>query len=122
MKIRVTDTNSADQISIRTRSSEYSFRVTNPSVCKGLLSGGLLGYEQREAFLACTIFPSESPTSDWAQLETGGCAVFLMMGETLTRLTTSVISEITWSLSLPTSSTEEIETLAGPGPGNDHER
>jgi len=128
MKIRVTDTNNEDQISIRTRSSEYSFRVTNPSICKGLLSGGALGHEQREVFLAGTIFPSRSRslTSEWAELETGGCAVFLMAGESLDRLTTSVISEITCCWSRPTSSAEEIHRLADAGPGNDqlyyHER
>ena len=52
MEIRVTEVNASDEITIRTQFSDYSFRVTDPVQCKGILSGGLPGNQQDEAFFA----------------------------------------------------------------------
>ena len=97
MEIRVTEVNASDEITIRTQFSDYSFRVTDPVQCKGILSGGLLGDQQHEAFFAGAIPAAYSQPCDSTRLETGYRAVFLMAGKGCDRLTTSIIIEITLS-------------------------
>jgi hypothetical protein len=58
MKLRVTDVNASDEISIRTQFS-YRFRVIHPCQCEGFLSGGPLGKQQHEAFFAGTLLTGE---------------------------------------------------------------
>ncbi|HXG68927.1 MAG TPA: hypothetical protein VNO70_27760 [Blastocatellia bacterium] len=42
----------ADQLLIRTENSEYRFSVTDPTLRRGILAGGSLGDQRREAVLA----------------------------------------------------------------------
>jgi hypothetical protein len=44
-----------DEITIRTKNSQYQFLLIDPSEKRGLLSGGLLGGRQREAILVGTL-------------------------------------------------------------------
>ena len=52
MEIRVTEMNASDEITIRTEFSDYSFRLTDPVQCRGILTGGPLGDQQHDAFFA----------------------------------------------------------------------
>jgi len=45
------DIKADDKVLIKTRNSEYRFSVIDPLYHKGMLSGGTLGEEPREAFL-----------------------------------------------------------------------
>jgi len=86
-----------DRILIRTRNSEYRFSVIDPMNHKGMLSGGTVGEEPREAFLIESLTKSE----DGAQrnirgLKTGARALFyLSSGHSVKRVTTSRISGLT---------------------------
>lgn len=94
MKLRVTDVNAGDEITIRTQFSDYSFRVTDPVQCRGSLSGGPLGNQQHDAFLAEAILSASGQGCEPSRLETGYRAVFLVGGNDFRRLTTSIITEI----------------------------
>ena len=94
MELRVTDVNASDEITIRTQFSDYSFRVTDPVQCRGFLSGGALGNQPHDAFLAEAILPASSQGGEPTRLETGYRAVFLIAGNGFRRLTTSIITEI----------------------------
>ncbi len=95
MGLRVTEVNASDEIKIRTQFSDYSFQVTDPGQCKGVLSGGPLGDRQHDALFAGAIPPASSQASDASRLEAGYRAVFLLAGPGIYRLTTSIITEIT---------------------------
>jgi len=95
MKLRVIDVNAGDEITIRTQFNEYSFRVTDPVQCRGSLSGGSLGSQQHDAFLAGARLPASSDSDEPSRLETGYRAVFVVGGHDFRRLTTSTITEIT---------------------------
>lgn len=97
MESKVTEMNPSDEIQIRTQSSDYSFRMTDPLQCRGLLRGGRLGMDQHEAIFVEMIRPMDNamPLSD--QLEPGDRAVFLVGGNGLKKLTTSTITEIVCS-------------------------
>ncbi len=97
MELRVTELNTSDEITIRTQFSDYSFRVTDPVQCRGFLRGGRLGDQQRDALFAGTILTASSQSSEPSRLETGYPAVFLIEGDGLERLTTSIVTEITLS-------------------------
>src|SRR5712691_3089805 len=73
-----------------------TFRVTDPGSCRSVLSGGLLGTELHDAFLAGTIAPADHLTTDAKRLDTGSRSVFQVDGN-VGRLTTSTIIEITFS-------------------------
>jgi len=94
MKLRFTDVNAGDEITIRTQFNNYSFRVTDPVRCRGSLSGGPLGNQQHDAFLAGARLPDSSQSDEPSRLETGYQAVFLVGGNDFRRLTTSTITEI----------------------------
>ena len=94
MEIRVTEVNARDEITIRTKFSEYSFCVTDPVQCRGFLSGGQLGNEPHDAFFAGAIPPAGSKPCESTRFETGHRAVFLVSGDGVNRLTTSIITEI----------------------------
>ena len=95
MKLRVTDVNAGDEITLRTQFSNYSFRVTDPVQCRGFVSGGPLGNQQHEACLAEAILPESSEGGEPSRLETDYRAVFLIARNGLRTLTTSIITEIT---------------------------
>ncbi|PWT88756.1 MAG: hypothetical protein C5B55_12610 [Blastocatellia bacterium] len=94
MAISIKDLKQLDEIFIRTDFSVYRFHVTDPTNCKGLLSGGVLGNLEHDARL------EEVPTNDQRpqfspKLEIGGCASFhVYVRNCLKRLTTSVIREV----------------------------
>ena len=94
MEIKVTDMNASDEVKIRTKFSDYSFRMIDPAHCRGVLRGGRLGMDQHEAIFVETIRPKDNamPLSD--QLAPGDRAVFLVGSNTLKKLTTSTITEI----------------------------
>ena len=94
MKLRFTDVNAGDEITIRTQFSDYSFRVTDPVQSRGSLSGGALGTQQHDAFLAEGILPASCQGDEPSHLGTGYRAVFLVGGNAFRRLTTSIIIEI----------------------------
>ena len=86
-----------DKVLIRTKNSEYRFSVIDPVNHKGLLSGGALGDEPREAFLIESRGKGES--GDWHDfrgLRSGARALFyLSSGNKVERVTTSEISGLT---------------------------
>ena len=91
----VRDLNALDEIRIQTWNSEYRFRVIDPSLCKGLLTGGLLGEQQHEAVLSgCTLTESLHPHLS-SRLEVGDRALFyIALRERVKCLTTSMIVEL----------------------------
>ncbi len=92
MWITVKDLKQMDEVSIRTQNSEYRFRVTDPTQCKGVLSGGLLGEVQHEASLCYEVGESDQQPQFAARLEIGRCAFFhVYVRDSLRRLTTSEI-------------------------------
>lgn len=95
MEFRVTEMNASDEIKIRTQFSDYSFRVTDPVECRGVLRGGQLDQEH-EAILVEIVRPTNS-TPISGQLEPGDRAVFIVGSDTLKRLTTSAIAAIVFS-------------------------
>jgi hypothetical protein len=91
------DINTDDKVLIKTSNSEYRFSVIDPTKHRGMLSGGKLGDEPREAFLIESLTRGE----DGAQrnirgLKTGARALFyLSSGRSIERVTTSKIFALT---------------------------
>ena len=94
MELRVTELNASDEITIRTQFSDYNFRVTDPVQCRGILRGGRLGDQRRDAFFAGKILTANGQSSERSRLEAGYRFVFLIEGNGLKRLTTSIVTEI----------------------------
>src|SRR5215471_4062620 len=95
MEINVKNLKPKDEISIRTQHSEYKFCVTDPGLCRGLLSGGLLGDQQYEAVLTGAIGLGDLQSRLTGEIEIGGCALFFVAArESMKCLTTSVIDEL----------------------------
>jgi hypothetical protein len=93
MEITLTEMNAEDEISIRTKKSEYRFLVTDPELYRGILTGGRLGQQPHDAFLVGAIFPHDGGNSDSKKLVTGARAFFYLNGKHgLDCLTTSVIT------------------------------
>lgn len=86
-----------DKIVIKTRNSEYQFFVSDPVNHKGMLSGGALGENPREAFLVESLSSEDGGViQDFGGLKTGGRALFyLSSGPRVERVTTSKISGLT---------------------------
>ena len=101
MEIKLTQLNTSDKITIRTRFSAYSFQVTDPLKCRGFLSGGLLGDKQQEAFFAGAISSAYNEPCGSTRLKTGYPAIFFVGAKYLRRLTTSIVTEINLSVALP---------------------
>ena len=83
------------EISIRTRSSEYLFQVSEPGQCRGFLSGGRLGNQPHAVMLAGTIPPTNQPVTECPRLESGRRAIFFIDADGFDLLTTSVITMVT---------------------------
>lgn len=93
--ILVKDLNAMEQISIRTRNSEYQFQVIEPTERRGFLSGGQFGDEQHEAVLVGGLVGNELRGRLSATLEIGACALFYIAAkERVKRLTTSMITSL----------------------------
>jgi hypothetical protein len=98
MAISVNNLSPTDEISIRTQNSEYKFHVTDPTMGKGLLSGGTLGEIQREAFVWDGVITRGQPHQFSADLEIGRCAFFFVaFRDRLRRLTTSIVEDVSVS-------------------------
>jgi hypothetical protein len=93
MEIRVKEMKAIEEITIRTKSSDYRFRLVDAEQGRGVLSGGRLTEEQEAVFLE-TIRPTNSVTPVSDQLEAGDRAVFLVGTNELRTMTTSPITEI----------------------------
>ena len=94
MEIILTEIEPMVDIEIRTLFSYYIFRITEPKARKGFLSGGRLGAEPREAFLANAFLPANRRVSKADHLRTGYRAMFQLEGSGPHFLTTSVITEL----------------------------
>ena len=95
MEINLTDTNAMDEISIRTKHGEYSFRVTDPDRCRGLLSGGELGNEKCEALFSGTVLATSFSRSSRDRFQIGTRALFhIGIKGGLKLLTTSPITQL----------------------------
>ena len=96
MDITVKDLSAMDEISIRTRNSEYRFRITDPHICRGLLTGGMFGEKKYDAVLTGAPLPAGLETHLTARLEIGGCALFyIAVDDRVNVLTTSTITDLT---------------------------
>ena len=93
MEIRVKEMKAIEEITIRTRASDYRFRLVDPAQGRGVLSGGRLT-EEHEAIFVETIRPTNCATPVSGQLEAGDRAVFLIGSTELRTITTSPITEI----------------------------
>jgi hypothetical protein len=97
MEITLTEMNAEDEISIRTKTSEYRFLVTDPGLYRGILTGGVLAQQPHDAFLVGGIFPNDGDIGDSKKLVTGARALFYLNGKRgLDCLTTSVITGLSW--------------------------
>lgn len=95
MEITLTEVAAGNEIHICTQRSVYRFKVSNPTLRRGLLTGGPLGLQQRDAYLAGSIFPDAVSISESKNLEIGTRALFYLDGEKgVDILTTSVITEL----------------------------
>jgi len=101
MEIRVKEMKAIEEITIRTRSSDYRFRLVDPSQGRGILRGGRLT-EEHEAVFVETIRPTSSAAPVSEQLGPGDRAVFLVGTNELRTLTTSPITEIVITEAPPT--------------------
>lgn len=90
------DIQANDKVLIRTKNSEYRFSVIDPVNHKGMLTGGSLGEESREAFLIESLGRGEDGTfKDFHGLKTGARALFyLSAGRSIERVTTSKIDSL----------------------------
>jgi hypothetical protein len=96
MDITVKDLSAMDEVSIRTAHSEYRFRITNPHLCRGMLTGGMFGEREHDAILTATAAPADLESQINARLEIGGHALFYVeIEEHVNLLTTSRITDLT---------------------------
>lgn len=94
--ITLDDTQANDKLFIKTRNSEYRFQIADPLTHKGLLSGGALGEEPREAYLIESLCRGEDgKVQVCSGLNTGARALFYCSsGHRIERVTTSEISSL----------------------------
>lgn len=98
MEITLTEVAAGDEIHICTQRSVYRFKVSNPTLRRGLLTGGRLGLQQQDAYFAGAIFPDAVSISDSKKLETGTRALFYLSAEHgVDILTTSLITELAFA-------------------------
>src|SRR5262245_3544247 len=96
MDITVRDLNAMDEVSIRTKHSEYRFRITDPHLCRGVLTGGLFGENEHYPVLTGAPLPADLQSQLSTKLEFGGCALFYVaIEESVSLLTTSQITDLT---------------------------
>jgi hypothetical protein len=96
MELAFKDIAESDMILIRTQNSEYRFAITDPQGRRGILSGGSLGGERRDANLVGALPESGlAVVDDVAKLKTGSRALFYLSAKKgIERLITSVITGI----------------------------
>lgn len=86
-----------DKVLIDTANSRYQFAVSDPEKHKGMLSGGVIGEEPREAVLIESIIPSENgdPRDFWGLKRGARVLFYLPANGGFERVTTSKISSLT---------------------------
>src|SRR5215213_4660217 len=96
MEINFEEVKPSDEISIKTENSLYSFSVEEPEQRKGILTGGTLGNQRREAVLVSSIEgDGRAGTKAFTELKTGARALFFMTAKNgIERLITSVITHL----------------------------
>lgn len=96
MKVEFENMSREDQVLIRTQNSEYNFKVLDPEERRGVLSGGSLGDQTRDAVLIGAVPMSfKEDVSDQSAVRTGARALFFMNAKNgVERLITSVVTEI----------------------------
>ena len=95
MEITLTFVTNEEGITISTQKSEYHFSILNSRTSFGVLRGGLMGHQGREAFFVGAVVSHDGEISISRTLRTGTRALFCLEGaEQLEWLTTSVITEI----------------------------
>ncbi|HVG19093.1 MAG TPA: hypothetical protein VNI02_08560 [Blastocatellia bacterium] len=96
MEIIFKDISPSDRIMIRTQNSEYRFSVLDPDERRGILTGGSLGNQQRNAVLVGTLSGGgNSFASDASKLKTGSRALFYLTAKNgVERLITSIITNL----------------------------
>ncbi|MEW6730509.1 MAG: hypothetical protein AB1489_04130 [Acidobacteriota bacterium] len=84
-----------DKLIIRTKNSQYQFRVTDPVDRRGILSGGQLGNEAHEAVLLC-VAPDNSEQLHNKSIKINSKAIFFLLQTSLgvQRLHTSSITDV----------------------------
>jgi hypothetical protein len=94
--ITLDDTQPNDKLVIKTRNSEYRFQVADPVSHKGMLSGGALGEEPREAYLIESLCKGEDGKLRAShELNAGDRALFYFSSrQGIQRVTTSEISSL----------------------------
>ena len=96
MDITVKDLSAMDEVAIRTKHSEYRFRITDPHLCRGMLTGGMFGQQEHDAVLTGAPLPADLESQMNARLEIGGHALFYVaIKESVNLLTTSIITDLT---------------------------
>ena len=95
--ISLDDIGADDKVVIKTRNSEYRFAIIDPPRHKGMLSGGAIGEEPREAFLIESRSKDDAGASrGFPGLKTGARALFyLSSGRVFERVITSEIADLT---------------------------
>src|SRR5215471_6872257 len=100
MEITITQLSPDQEISIQTETSEYRFLVLRPHMRMGILTGGILGKEWRDAYFAGMI-PSTGRLDDAPKLSIGSRARFYLEAKSIVkRLTTSNITRLTYRFAL----------------------
>jgi hypothetical protein len=95
MEMGFNNMSDSDRIVIRTQNSEYQFSITDPAERRGVLSGGSLGTQQRDAVLVGTLGGTNQLSADVTGLKTGRRALFYLKAKHgVERLITSIITEI----------------------------
>jgi hypothetical protein len=80
---------------IRTQNSEYRFSVVDPDERRGILTGGSLGDQRRNAVLVGTLSGGNNFASDASGLKTGSRALFYLTAKNgVERLITSIITSL----------------------------
>lgn len=96
MDITVRDLSAMDEVSIRTAHNEYRFRITDPHLCRGMLTGGMFGQQEHDAVLTGAPLPADLETQMNAKLQIGANALFYVaIAESVNLLTTSKITDLT---------------------------
>lgn len=88
------DLRQADSISIKTERSNYRFSILDPISRRGMLTGGVLGDQVREAVLIGAISEDDG-LYNTTELKTGWRAVFFVTADhCLNHMITSVVTDI----------------------------
>ena len=88
------DLGKTDSILVQTERSNYRFSILDPINRRGMLTGGALGDERREAILIGAK-SEDNARYNTAELKTGSRAVFLVTtNNSLNHMITSVVTDI----------------------------